>query len=169
MIEIAANEGFLFWPRPALKLCLALSCIGKRRIDFDSKQCEGRIECGCSASLARDMVIKPLLQINRCSDVEHSGTQTQEIDDGHAPRQARGHSPRFGNQHIHGIRICRPQAMSKRCSDRASNGCPTWIRTRTRRVKVACATITPSGKGGRRKPPGPPRVKVGNLAAPPPD
>ena len=24
-------------------------------------------------------------------------------------------------------------------------GCPTWIRTMTRRVKVACATITPSG------------------------
>ena len=27
----------------------------------------------------------------------------------------------------------------------ASNGCPTWIRTMTRRVKVACAAITPSG------------------------
>lgn len=39
----------------------------------------------------------------------------------------------------------RPQAMSKPCSDGASNGCPTWIRTMTRRVKVACATITPSG------------------------
>ena len=38
-----------------------------------------------------------------------------------------------------------PQAMSKPCSDGASNGCPTWIRTMTRRVKVACATITPSG------------------------
>ncbi len=32
----------------------------------------------------------------------------------------------------------------------ASNGCPTWIRTMTRRVKVACATITPSGSDGRK-------------------
>ncbi len=39
--------------------------------------------------------------------------------------------------------VSRPQAMSKQS---ASNGCPTWIRTMTRRVKVACATITPSGK-----------------------
>lgn len=27
-------------------------------------------------------------------------------------------------------------------------GCPAWIRTRTRRVKVACATITPPGNDG---------------------
>ena len=40
--------------------------------------------------------------------------------------------------------------MSKWCSDRASNGCPTWIRTMTRRVKVACATITPSGRKLRK-------------------
>lgn len=46
---------------------------------------------------------------------------------------------------IHAIRIRWPQAMSKPCSDGASNGCPTWIRTMTRRVKVACAAITPSG------------------------
>lgn len=42
------------------------------------------------------------------------------------------------------------KAMSKRS---ASNGCPAWIRTMTRRVKVACATITPPGsRSGRKKP-----------------
>lgn len=45
----------------------------------------------------------------------------------------------------------------------ASNGCPTWIRTRTRRVKVACATITPSGSdGGPKEARRSPRVKGGN-------
>jgi hypothetical protein len=40
--------------------------------------------------------------------------------------------------------------MSKPYLDGASNGCPTWIRTMTRRVKVACATITPSGSEVRK-------------------
>ena len=43
------------------------------------------------------------------------------------------------------------------------SGCPTWIRTMTRRVKVACATITPSGKGAAKEAPLPTRVKSGNL------
>src|SRR5690606_14547029 len=42
------------------------------------------------------------------------------------------------------------KAMSKPCLDGGSNGCPAWIRTMTRRVKVACATITPPGSGGRK-------------------
>ena len=33
----------------------------------------------------------------------------------------------------------------------------------TRRVKVACATITPSGKGAAKEAPLPTRVKSGNL------
>ena len=56
-------------------------------------------------------------------------------------------------------------AMSKRS---ASNGCPTWIRTMTRRVKVACATITPSGTGGAKEAPSPVGVKGGNQTAPTP-
>ena len=35
-------------------------------------------------------------------------------------------------------------------NDRRKTGCPTWIRTMTRRVKVACATITPSGSEVRK-------------------
>src|SRR5262245_15735986 len=44
-------------------------------------------------------------------------------------------------------------------------GCPAWIRTMTRRVKVACATITPPGSDERPKEDvaiG--RVKGGNVA-----
>src|SRR3954466_5430148 len=63
---------------------------------------------------------------------------------------AQGHSPRQGRRTWRDFVPCRPQAMSKRCSDRASNGCPAWIRTMTRRVKVACATITPPGSGVRK-------------------
>jgi hypothetical protein len=56
-------------------------------------------------------------------------------------------------------------AMSK-AQRAASNGCPTWIRTMTRRVKVACATITPSGKKVRKGHAAPPvsAVKAGNGA-----
>ena len=57
-----------------------------------------RIECGRSTSLTRGVIIKTLLQIDRRSDVEYSGSQTQKIDERRAPRQARDHSPRFGNQ-----------------------------------------------------------------------
>src|SRR5262245_46935600 len=39
-------------------------------------------------------------------------------------------------------------------------GCPTWIRTMTRRVKVACATITPSGSEVRNDYAAPPSVSV---------
>lgn len=44
-------------------------------------------------------------------------------------------------------------------------GCPTWIRTMTRRVKVACATITPSGSEVRKENGAPPAalVKAGNT------
>ncbi len=44
-------------------------------------------------------------------------------------------------------------ASSQKSSDFSRDGCPAWIRTMTRRVKVACATITPPGsRSGRRKP-----------------
>ena len=94
-IKIATDERFFFWPRPALQLCLAPACFGKCRTNFYSKKRGRWIECGRPASLARDVVIKTLLQINRCSNVEYAGSQTQEIDDARAPRQARGHSTRF--------------------------------------------------------------------------
>ena len=98
---------------------------------------------------------------------KHAGSQTQEIDDARAPRQARGHSPRDRNQRIHVVWACRPRAMGKPCLAGAPNGCPTWIRTMTRRVKVACATITPSGSdGGRRKPPPQVRSRVEITARP---
>lgn len=41
--------------------------------------------------------------------------------------------------------------MNHRTTDEQKIGCPTWIRTMTRRVKVACATITPSGSEVRRE------------------
>lgn len=95
------------------------------------------------------------------------GRTAKRVDDARALRRgaaplAQGHSPRFGNQRIHVVCVCRPQAMSKRS---ASNGCPTWIRTMTRRVKVACATITPSGKKVRKKHVAGPlvTVKAGNT------
>ena len=49
------------------------------------------------------------------------------------------------NRHIH-KQVTWPfyRSAKSSCADR--DGCPTWIRTMTRRVKVACATITPSGK-----------------------
>jgi hypothetical protein len=96
-IEIAADERFLFWPRPTLQLCLAPAGFRKTRTDFDSEERECWIKRGCSAGLARDMILKTLLQINRHPDIENAGSEAQKIDDRHAPRQARGHSPRFGH------------------------------------------------------------------------
>jgi hypothetical protein len=67
--EIAADERFLFRPRPALQLRLALTRLAKRRIDFDSQDCKRRIELGRPAGLACDVVIQTLLQVNRSADV----------------------------------------------------------------------------------------------------
>jgi hypothetical protein len=103
-VEIAADEGLLFRSRPAFELCLALACVRKRRTNFYAKKRKRRIECSRSAGLARNVVIKTLLQFNRRSDIEYSGSEAQKIDDRRAPRQARGHSPRFRDQHIHLIR-----------------------------------------------------------------
>ena len=75
---------------------------------------------------------------------------------------AQGHSPRKGPRYSKHSQT--PAAGHEQAgSASASNGCPTWIRTRTRRVKVACATITPSGSdGGPKEAPRPSRVKGGN-------
>ena len=42
------------------------------------------------------------------------------------------------------LTTCQKSSISNRI------GCPTWVRTMTRRVKVACATITPSGSEMRK-------------------
>jgi len=88
-IEISVDKSLLFRARPTLELRLALAGFGKGRINFDPQKCERNVERGRLAGLTRDMITKALLQIDRCSDVEYAGAQTQEIDDARAPRQAR--------------------------------------------------------------------------------
>jgi len=89
----------------------AVGMQGESRTDFDSKQCDGRIECRRSAGLPRGVVIKALFKIDRSTNVDDPRFEPQEIYDRHAPRQARGHSTRFGHQCIHAIRVCRPQDL----------------------------------------------------------
>lgn len=50
--------------------------------------------------------------------------------------------------------------------DFPKTGCPAWIRTMTRRVKVACATITPPGKESRANQAPVPRGVKGDSVAP---
>jgi hypothetical protein len=82
------------------------------------------------------MVPQALLKILGRTDVERAGTEAKKVNDARALRRgplalAQGHSPRFGDQRIHEIWICRLQAMSKPCSDGASNGCPFQFAPRT--------------------------------------
>lgn len=120
----------------ALELGLASARFGKRRAKLDTQDESRRIKSSSPTRLARRMVPQALLKILGRTDVERAGTEAKKVNDARALRRgplalAQGHSPRFGDQRIHEIWICRLQAMSKPCSDGASNGCPWWTALRT--------------------------------------
>ena len=59
---ITVDERLLLGARPMLKLSFPATRDGKRRTDFNSEYYLRTVECGRSAGLARDMVIKSLVE-----------------------------------------------------------------------------------------------------------
>ncbi len=119
-----------------LELLLTASGLGKGWVDLNPQYRHGGIQLGRAASLTGGVIVKPLFQIKRTTDIDGTRSQSQEVDNRGAPRQARGHSPRDKHQCAGLHWVCRPQAMSKlersgSASYRAPSGATSAMAART--------------------------------------
>jgi len=111
-LHVTSDECVFLRSRPTLELGFTRSGLREVIEALDAEQTLGRIQGRGPASSPCCMIFKPLEQIQRGSDIDGPRPKAQKINNRPAPRQAWDHSPRFGNQEVHIIRVCRPQTMS---------------------------------------------------------
>ena len=96
--HIFYDECFLFRPGPFFDLGFTAARGGKIDMNFDPGNRFRRVKFCGAAGASVFMPVKALVEISGASNVETTGLETEDVNEGNAPRQARGHSSRIADE-----------------------------------------------------------------------